>query len=89
MSVSPSWARPGKQGYERLAELGAPWPTQVITTGGGAANPGWQTIREQLLGIPVSRAEHTEAAYGCALLARQGVATKDINRSDSKNGQFI
>ena len=58
-----------KTGYRRLAELGAPWPKRVITTGGGAANSAWRTIREQRLGIPVVAAEYQEAAYGAALLA--------------------
>jgi sugar (pentulose or hexulose) kinase len=66
-------ARIEKQGYERLEELGAPWPKQVITVGGGAANAGWQTIREQLLGVPVVKARQSEAAYGSALLAREAV----------------
>ena len=59
------------QGYQKLIELGAPWPLIVITTGGGAANDAWSTIRAQLLGIPVVAAEHQEAAYGAALLARK------------------
>ena len=59
------------QGYRKLAELGTPWPERVITTGGGAGNAAWRTIRAQLLGIPVVAAEHQEAAYGTALLARQ------------------
>ena len=59
------------RGYRKLAELGAPWPEKVITTGGGAANAAWRTIRSQLLGIPVVAAGHQEAAYGAALLARQ------------------
>jgi len=63
-------ARIELQGYQKLIGLGAPWPVTVITTGGGAANNAWSTIREQLLGIPVVAAEHQEAAYGAALLAR-------------------
>lgn len=64
-------ARIELQGYQKLIELGAPWPMVVISTGGGAANSAWRTIREQLLGIPVIAATHQEAAYGAALLARQ------------------
>ncbi len=60
-------------GYRLLAELGAPWPTRVISTGGGAANSAWRTIRSQLLGIPVIAAAHQEAAYGTALLALRAV----------------
>jgi D-ribulokinase len=58
-------------GYRKLTELGAPWPKRVITTGGGAVNLAWRTIRSRLLGVPVVAAEHQEAAYGAALLARQ------------------
>jgi sugar (pentulose or hexulose) kinase len=61
-------------GYRRLAALGTPWPTRVISTGGGAANSAWRTIRSQLLGMPVVAAAHQEAAYGSALLALRGVA---------------
>jgi hypothetical protein len=61
-------------GYRRLAALGAPWPTRVISTGGGAANSAWRTIRSQLLDIPVIAAGHQQAAYGTALLALRGAA---------------
>ncbi len=67
-------ARIEARGYRRLAELGAPWPTRVISTGGGAANSAWRTIRSQLLGIPVVAADHQEAAYGTALLALRAAA---------------
>ena len=60
------------EGYARLAELGAPYPTRVYSSGGGAVNETWRRIRERCLGIPVLRAAHTEAAYGSALLARSG-----------------
>jgi sugar (pentulose or hexulose) kinase len=55
-------------GYARLAELGAPPLARVVTNGGGAKNPAWRTMRERLLGVPVSMAAHCEAAYGSALL---------------------
>lgn len=59
-------------GYARLAELGAPQLKRVVTNGGGAKNTVWRTIRERLLGVPVSAAEHCEAAYGSALLCLNG-----------------
>ena len=59
-----------KAGYQRLTELGAPWPEKIITSGGGAVNSAWRTIRAARLGIPVVVAEHQQAAYGAALLAR-------------------
>lgn len=63
-------ARIEAAGYRRLAELGAPAAQRVFTTGGGARNAAWNRIRQRLLGIPVSRAAHDQAAYGAALLAR-------------------
>ena len=59
-------------GYQTLQALGASPLTQVISAGGGAQNAAWQGIRENLLGVPVGRAKHTEAAYGAARLAREG-----------------
>jgi len=59
-------------GYRRLAELGAPFPTRVLTTGGGAGNSAWTAIRARQLGVPVSAVADRDAAYGAALLARQG-----------------
>ena len=59
------------RGYRVLAELGAPSPVRVITTGGGAVNEGWRRLRERALGVPVIAAEHQEAAYGAALLAQR------------------
>ena len=63
-------ARIEQQGYAKFAEFGATPLIQVSTAGGGSRNPQWQLIREQLLGIPVSVAAHTEAAYGSAILAK-------------------
>jgi sugar (pentulose or hexulose) kinase len=60
------------RGYRLLAELGAPYPVEVRTVGGGAQNEAWTRIRARRLGVPVVRAEHQEAAYGAALLALRG-----------------
>ncbi len=64
-------ARIERQAYERLQAVGAPYPTRVVSAGGGARNEPWRRIRERALGVPVVRAEHAEAAYGTALLAAQ------------------
>ncbi len=69
-----SLARIEARGYALLAELGATPVARVETAGGGAQNLAWTRIRERLLGVPVARAAHTEAAYGAALLARDGTA---------------
>lgn len=58
------------RGYRLLAELGAPYPTEVRSVGGGAMNEAWTRMRADRLGVRVVRAEHQEAAYGAALLAR-------------------
>jgi D-ribulokinase len=62
-------ARIEAQGYARLQQLGATPLTQVQTAGGGAHNPAWTRLRQQQLGVPVTPALQTEAAYGTALLA--------------------
>ncbi len=62
------------QGYQLLKTLGASALTEVITAGGGAQNVCWQQMRQNQLGVPVSRAAHTEAAYGMARLAQEGSA---------------
>ncbi|MEN8133157.1 MAG: FGGY-family carbohydrate kinase [Pseudomonadota bacterium] len=62
-----------KQGYQKLWSLGAPYPRTVRSVGGGAANIAWTKIRQRRLEIDIISAEHPEAAYGAALLARYGI----------------
>jgi sugar (pentulose or hexulose) kinase len=62
-------ARIEKEGYERLAELGAPYPVSVRSNGGGASNAAWTRIRGALLGVPMLPAREEQACYGSALLA--------------------
>jgi sugar (pentulose or hexulose) kinase len=45
---------------------------QVYTAGGGAQNAKWMAMRAAKLGVPVEASPQTAAAYGAALLARQG-----------------
>ena len=58
--------------YRTLAGLGAPPLRSVRTVGKGAGNRGWSTIRARCLGVPLLDPASQEAAYGAALLARQG-----------------
>ncbi|MCF6324220.1 MAG: FGGY-family carbohydrate kinase [Gammaproteobacteria bacterium] len=58
-----------QQGYRLLTELGTPYPTKVLTMGGGAQNPAWNRIRQNRLGIPVEVNKNTETALGSAILA--------------------
>lgn len=62
-------ARIEAEGYARLAELGAPRPRRIASIGGGAANQVWTAMRQRVLGVPVTTAEHQDAAYGAALIA--------------------
>ena len=61
-------------GYRRLADLGAPPLRSVRTVGGGAANHAWSRVRARVLGMPLTEASSTEAAYGTALLALLALA---------------
>lgn len=62
-------ARIEKEGYDRLAQLGAPYPVSVRSNGGGARNTAWTQLRGQLLGVPMLPALEEQACYGTALLA--------------------
>lgn len=61
-------------GYQRMAGLGAPAPSRVLTVGGGARNVAWTSLRRRCLGVPVELASQEEAAYGSALLALRAMA---------------
>ncbi len=64
--------------YDTLAAQGAPYPTSVRSVGGGARNVAWTAIRARCLGIPLLAPQHTQAAYGSALLARRACAAPAI-----------
>ncbi|GAQ91034.1 xylulose kinase-1 [Klebsormidium nitens] len=70
--ILESTARIEGEAYRLLQELGASPLTRVYTAGGGAVNDKWTAIRARVLGVPVEPSPQTEAAYGAALLARQG-----------------
>ena len=70
--ILESLARIESEGYRKLEECGAPYPTTVRTSGGGAKNSIWSKIREQQLQVPVIASTNTEAAFGAALLACYG-----------------
>lgn len=62
-------ARIEADGYKKLQQLGANYPTQVETAGGGSKNTAWMEIRQNMLGVPVTQARYSDACYGSALLA--------------------
>ena len=66
-------------GYRRMAECGAPWPSSIRTTGKGARNSAWTQIRARLLNVPLLPADHSEAAFGAARLARQARTTRSTS----------
>ena len=65
-------ARIETQGYALLVQCGATPVKRVLSAGGGAKNQPWAVLRERLLGVPVTSAAHSEAAYGAARLAQFG-----------------
>lgn len=62
-------ARTERNGYRTLEALGAPYPTRVLTAGGGARNGAWAAIRARMLGVPVEPSPEAEASVGMARLA--------------------
>ncbi|XP_010028637.2 D-ribulose kinase isoform X2 [Eucalyptus grandis] len=71
--ILESIARIEGKAYSLLKGMGATPVEEVFTAGGGSKNEKWIKIRERVLGVPVSRAIQTEAAYGAALLALKGM----------------
>ena len=71
-----SIARIEARGYELLKQLGATPLSCVYTAGGGAKNPTWMKIRERYLQVPILKPTHTQAAYGSAILAMEGINKK-------------
>lgn len=71
-----SMARIEAQGYRLLASFGATPLKRVLTAGGGAKNLAWTAMRQRHLKVPVFCATQTEAAYGTALLAMRGLASR-------------
>lgn len=64
-------ARIEATGYALLQRHGAPKLKYVVSTGGGSRNAVFSSMRQRILGVPVSRSVYEEAAYGSALLAAQ------------------
>ena len=56
------------QCWEKLHDLGADLPRQIITIGGGAKNITWKKIREKEIGIPIKICNRPPAA-GVASIA--------------------
>lgn len=63
-----------QRGYQLLTTLSGNELASIRTSGGGSRNRIWHTIRQQYFSVPVTTAEHADAAYGAALVARDGLA---------------
>ncbi len=59
-----------QQAYQCLQDAGATPLTSLRTVGGGAVNNVWHTLRQKCIGVPFITPQHTDAAYGAALLAK-------------------
>ena len=71
--------------YKKLNELGATQVKRIFTAGGGSKNKAWQKIREQKTGVTVLCADHTEACYGSALLAKEGFIRQGLAEQGRTN----
>jgi len=58
--------------YQKLHQLGAPYPSIIESAGGGSHNAAWIKMRQSILGVAVKQAKFSEACYGSALLAKRG-----------------
>ena len=77
-----------RKGYEVLRDLGAspPFPTRIMTAGGGSKNDVWTSLRQRIMNegadsnvekVEVGKAEQSEASYGAALLAAAGFRLRE------------
>ncbi|GKA02393.1 xylulose kinase-1 [Tanacetum coccineum] len=70
--ILESIARIKAKGYALVKDLGATDVEEMFAAGCGSKSDKWTRIQERVLGLPLSRALKTEAAYGAALLALRG-----------------
>lgn len=77
-----------RKGYEVLRDLGAspPFPSRIMTAGGGSKNDVWSSLRQRIINegvndndetVQVGKAEQSEASYGAALLAAAGFRLRE------------
>ncbi|MDR7301913.1 FGGY-family carbohydrate kinase [Haloactinomyces albus] len=64
---------------DRMAELGVPATSPILTTGGGARSRLWCGIRASVLGRPIARVPRAGTALGAALLAATGTLHPDLS----------
>jgi sugar (pentulose or hexulose) kinase len=61
------------KGYDLFKQFGASKLTEIYSVGGGAKNLVWQTIRQQKLNVDFKTPCSADAAFGSAILAREGL----------------
>lgn len=66
-------ARIEKAGYECLQQLSGTPLKSIRSVGGGAKNMVWTQLRQSLSAVLFESVKHVDAAYGSALLARDGL----------------
>lgn len=62
-----------QSGYAKLQQLGDTKLQTLRSVGGGAENQVWTKIRQQKFAVTFLPVLHSEAAYGAALLAKDGL----------------
>ncbi|MGQ9525127.1 MAG: FGGY-family carbohydrate kinase [Armatimonadota bacterium] len=65
--------------YELLESLGAGYPEEVFTTGGGAKSRIWSQVRADVLQVPVAVPQNSEAVVGSAILAASRTLYSDLS----------
>lgn len=69
-----------QSGYAKLQQLGDTKLQTLRSVGGGAENQVWTKIRQQKFAVTLLPVSHSEAAYGAALLAKDGLtAFNEVN----------
>lgn len=68
-----------RQGYARLASLGAPTLRSVRSVGGGAANAGWTALRQQRFSAPFLKSRSEAACVGAAVLGLSASQTAETD----------
>jgi len=71
-----------RMAFERIAELGAPYPQRLFTVGGGAGNSAWSRLRARRLGCAMATPAHEQAACGAARLAREAMARRACGQAE-------
>ena len=86
-AIFSALARVEAQGYTTLQRLGAPKPKYIYSCGGASANPTYTRIRARRLNIELRAPQHSEAAYGSALLALRTIPASSQNISRARSAK--